>query len=1048
MKIFTYILPLLLISQSYADDIEIYRGSNSNIENQPNVLFIMDSSGSMARNASGSLVGENHPTSRMYQVKEAAKNAIQAASGINLGLARFNFSEGGPIIEPIDSIDNNRQAILDAIDNDISASGRTPITETLHEAYLYFLGAKPQYSKSTSDINTFIDSNRNNNYDSPIISECQPNHIILFSDGFPFDDRSSNTAVRNSVSALPISAINSGRAAQLETAARAIQQADNTLSDEEALAAAQNRVNDIERFCNAPSDIDGVCANELAFFMNYQSTQDESMQPIRVHTVGGFSTGARETLEDIAWASSGDSFFANNAADIAVHFRSLLINIEKRGRTFSAPAVSVNSFNSLEHLDELYYSVYEPSSSATWLGNLKRYRLLDGKIVDQNDIDAVDDTGFFHDDALSFWTDKSDLEGLSDENGEQIKGDGRNVSLGGAANELDIATRKVTTYLGSNRELFSESNRVSKSNSNIDNAALNLPSDSDARDLVLDWAAGIDVNDEDFDNDRTDTRRFIEDPLHSRPVIVNYSTSETQNSDGTTDYDYDSTLFMATNSGVLHAFDTDTGEEVFAFIPEELLGNLYQYYSGNSVLDKVYGLDGPITYWHDDVNYDGQVNNADQVILYVGMRRGGNSYYALDITDRDNPKYLWQIDGGSTDFRNLGQTWSEPILTKIRYNDQIRNVLVFGGGYDEAEDNYTVRTNHSVGNAIYIIDAKTGQKIWSASRSSADLNLTEMRSSITSEVIPVDFDGDGFMEMLYAADVGGRIWRIDFDNNLGTLPQNFAQGGVIADLNGGSESNNIRFYSAPDVSYTVDDSVTAVDPSDSSQLITIGGRRFQIAIGSGYRAHPLDNRVNDTFYIINDYNVGNAPVSYVTVSESDMANYANYSTESADEKRIGTYFRLPNTGEKSLARSVTVNDNVFFTTFAPQSAESIAGCNPDVGIARLYTISPDNSISYRELAQDGIPPSPEIIFPPKNDSGDDGDSPTVCTDSMTTEECFCIENPSAKQCLPEPPSCDAFNAIALVASEVAGAVGTFCDQVQQDYWKEIEPYVDAEKATN
>ena len=113
----------------------------------------------------------------------------------------------------------------------------------------------------------------------------------------------------------------------------------------------------------------------------------------------------------------------------------------------------------------------------------------------------------------------------------------------------------------------------------------------------------------------------------------------------------------------------------------------------------------------------------------------------------------------------------------------------------------------------------------------ADLRLTEMTSSIVSDITPVDNNGDKNVDILYAADVGGRIWRIDLlsdGNQVGT---------VLADLNDGTVAGNTRFFNSPDVSYVT---------SESGEGIYIVG------IGSGYRAHPLNILNEDHYYVLFD----------------------------------------------------------------------------------------------------------------------------------------------------------------------------------------------------
>ena len=175
------------------------------------------------------------------------------------------------------------------------------------------------------------------------------------------------------------------------------------------------------------------------------------------------------------------------------------------------------------------------------------------------------------------------------------------------------------------------------------------------------------------------------------------------------------------------------------------------------------------------------------IYLYTGMRRGGRGYYALDVSDRSAPKYLWQINGGSGDYVKLGQTWSKMIPATVNFKGNKTKVLFFGGGYDPAEDGYSTRTDHTMGNAIYMADAATGKLLWSASNSGADLSLSDMRSSIVANIVAIDSNQDGLTNLLYTADVGGRVWRIDLDNT-STSAGSFAKGGTIADFNTGSSA--------------------------------------------------------------------------------------------------------------------------------------------------------------------------------------------------------------------------------------------------------------------
>lgn len=969
------LLPLFV----HADDTEIYTGIAE--RDAPNVIFIMDTSGSMAWANDGT---EDPPKgeSRLEQVQKAAIDTINNTDGINIALMRFRGSRGGFVDMPITPVASARSTFETKM-NGYVGKGSTPITETLDEALRYLSGSSVTYGKNNSTYYSHTNSysSSTGKYKSPISHQCQKSHIVLFSDGSAQNDTSSNDDIQD----------------WLKTVSSSL------------------RPSVLSTSCSGS----GGCAEELAFYGNQKdlSTRFDGIQNVTFHTIGGFVQGNPQTkLKNIAkygsWAApgkpinpdkkEGNGLYANvqNYAQLKKSLEDVFNNIAKTSSTFTAPAVSVNAFNNLEHLDQLYYSVFKPSDSAGWSGNLKRYRLTgEGIIEDVNEDPAVDPTtGFFSKDALSFWT-------------LGTKPDGNEVSAGGAASRL-TNTRKVTTFLGADKRLSATANRVTETNSALVTALLNLPPSEYTEEQVktlIKWAKGIDVKDEDNDSLTDDARGYMEDPLHSQPVVINYGKNVANKT-------FDSSIYISTNSGFLHAFSTnkDNPKEHFAFIPEELLPNLYQYFSRTSSFDKIYGLDGPLSYWHKDDNKNGVILDSanaqeanEHIFLYQGMRRGGRSYYALDISNRDDPKYLWQIDHTDSGFAKLGQTWSKMTPATVRFSGKEEKVLFFGGGYDPAEDSKSKRSNSSMGNAIYMVRAKTGALLWSSSNSNATLNISQMKNSIVADIVPIDSTQDGFTNILYTADVGGRIFRIDLDNNA-TSENSFARGGVLADFNGGTETSNIRFFNTPDIAFT-----RYGDFSPEGQL--------QISIGSGYRAHPLDTRVTDRFYILNDTHVSTVPTNYSNHNESDLADLTQFSSASKTRQKVGSYYKLTTSGEKVLASSVTVANNILFTTYRPLSATAAASCDADTGSTRLYQLSPTYNddarlIEIKDLAQGGIPPNPVVLFPPP---------PKPAADNSSSDTTI----------VPSASSCETLKGITTVGAETVDTNITRCDQLSKTYWR-------------
>jgi len=985
-----------------ADDTEIYTGIAE--RDAPNVIFIMDTSGSMG----WANDGYRYPPageSRLEQVQEAAIDTINNTDGINISLMKFNEDRsgyGGYVDMPMTPVADARADFSSKM-NGYRATGGTPITESLEEALRYLRGDSLKYGKYYSTYYSDSASRSGDTYISPISHQCQKNHVVLFSDGEPSSDTGANTRIENLLKTV----------------------------------AAENRVTGLSTDCGDGGS--GACAEEIAFYGNqedFSSTYD-GIQNVTFHAVGGFVQGSAQTkLENIAkygsWAApgkpvnpviqEGNGIYANvqNYEELKKSLKDIFDSIAKTSSTFTAPAVSVNAFNNLEHLDQLYYSVFKPTDSAGWSGNLKRYRLTsEGTVVDKNDDPAVDpDTGFFLETSHSFWT----LGSIAD---------GNEVRSGGAASRLSTG-RKIVSYFGNDKALFAADNRVDENNVKLTDSLLDLPATYTAaqKTTLLKWAKGIDVNDEDNDTLKDDARIFMEDPLHSQPVVINYGKDTVAKT-------FDSSIYVATNSGYLHAISTneDDPQEHFAFIPTELLDNIYQYFTGLSSLDKVYGMDGPVSYWHQDTNRNGVILDAsasssasleadEHIYLYAGMRRGGRSYYALDVSDRSAPKFLWDIKNTSSGFSKLGQTWSKMTPAVVKWLGVKTQVLFFGGGYDPAEDTKATRSTSSMGNAIYMVDATTGALLWNSSNSGSDLNLTEMKSSIVANIVTIDSTLDGYTNLLYTADVGGRVWRLDLDNNATTAAA-FAKGGVMADFNGDTTTSNIRFFNTPDVAFT---RYGGFSPDG----------QFQISIGSGYRAHPLDTRVVDRFYIINDIHVSTLPTSYTDYDESDLAEVNSFASATKEQQQAGSFYPLTSVGEKVLSNSVTVANNILFTTYRPLDSVASANCDADTGSTRLYQVQPiapqdagdhqlERDWGLTDLAQGGIPPNPVVLFPPSDSPANgDGDG---------DEEC-----PAGEECPPPcegaacDESCEQLTSITAIGAETLNTNITRCDQLTKSYW--------------
>jgi type IV pilus assembly protein PilY1 len=857
---------------------------------------------------------------RLEVVQEVVNSVIDSLDNLNVGVMRFNRDEGGPVIKQIEDVLLSRQAAKDSI-NGLSGEGSTPLSETLFEAGQYYAqrlvdygNVGPQLSVPLSRLNG---DPAGTSYLSPIRTNGQKSFIVLLSDGEPKDDSSADEKI-------------------------------TSLPEFPQLVGQE---------CDGSGD--GRCLDDMAEYLFKRDLRQDvpGLQNVVTHTIG--FTLDLDLLRSTAERGGGRYFTTEDTASLAAALTDLAESFDEEGGLFAAPTVAVNSFNRTATLDDVYLSVFEPSETIRWLGNLKRYRLaveatgdaedpFDIFLEDQDGREAVDPaTGFFIDETRSFWSDDPD---------------GNDPRLGGAASQLpDPDNRRVYTNIaGGDLNSPGGENRVTVDNALITAAIVGSPDDE--RERVIEWARGKDVLDLDADGVTDEARGDMGDPLHSRPAVVVY---------GGTAENPDATVFVGSNDGYLHAIDASTGEELWAFIPERLLGRLFGLFTNNVSATRSYGLDGEITVFIENNDLQPGIGGDERVLLVFGMRRGGEAVFALDVTNRSRPRLLWEIDSGDAGLSDLGQTWSPPRVTNVLVNGQQRRVVLFAGGYDTGQDNRSFRED-SVGNAIFMVDLADGELIWSAGNdNSHDLNLERMRFSIPGGLALLDVDEDGNTDRLYFGDMGGQLWRLDVRN--GQSVSNLADGGVLASLGAADLGNSPpasevrRFYNTPDV----------------VPVLTNSKFFFAINIGSGYRAHPLDSDADEQFFSVRDFN----PLAVLSADDfatpftvDQLIDVTTNVNAVVDQFDAGWRLQLVRgAGEKSLSESVTFANTVFFTSFQPGNIDNT--CGPSDGFNRVYQVdirngrpqtNLDNSIDDDELTetdrfitlrQGGIAPRPVFLFP-------------------------------------------------------------------------------------
>jgi len=386
-------------------------------------------------------------------------------------------------------------------------------------------------------------------------------------------------------------------------------------------------------------------------------------------------------------------------------------------------------------------------------------------------------------------------------------------------------------------------------------------------------------------------------------------------------------FFEPADTGALRARDEATGRVLWTFFPPEL----GQARSSGDLMTSIAVL-------RFDANGDGVIDIArgDRVWLYFGLKRGGPWYYALDVTGRA-PRVLWKA--GSSQLDGLGEAWSAPTIARVRIagakQDAQHFVVIVGGGFSP--------DSSATGNRILMLDAATGRLLWSAgNHAGADRPLSRMGYGIAARIAVLDTDGDDFADRMYAADIGGQVWRFDIWNDRD--PSELVTGGVLANL-GAAEprptpataADARRFLNAPDA--------TLIQPRG-------GNAYYNLAIGSVDGAGATAaTPVTDRFYSIRDRQpfTRRAQSDYNALQPMLDSDLTDITTSPfgfrVPDYALGWRLDLPS-GEEVLAESLTANGVILFTTF--KAAASGGGEN------RIYAVRADSGTAAVDLNRDVV----------------------------------------------------------------------------------------------
>lgn len=463
----------------------------------------------------------------------------------------------------------------------------------------------------------------------------------------------------------------------------------------------------------------------------------------------------------------------------------------------------------------------------------------------------------------------------------------------------DSDTRTIYMKVGSSLQPFTYANLTTASlNSYFDSTYLS-PRLSQWYDLTAaqqTLAAGTNLVDflrgqygyEDRDSNTDKLYRYREavlgDATESKPAYIGKSTFS-YTDPGYSDFaagnvDRDGVVYLGTNDGMLHAFDANSGEELWAYVPTAVIPNLWKLADVNySSMHTNYVNGSPIISEICVANCSDAGTAEWKTILVSGLNGGGRSYFALDITIPDAPVLLWEFSASNDS--DLGYTFGNPVITKQADGTWV--VLLTSGYNNGTLSGDGVTANSPAGDGkgyLFVLNAATGSvisKIGTGVGSAADPSgLAKISAWADNAAV------NNAATHVYGGDLQGNVWRFDINSPeaAGTNPLKLA---VLYSDDGGTQPQPI---------------------TTRPELGNVAGKRV-VYVGTGkyLELSDLSNTQQQTLYAILDDDADSTLVNprttfveqTITTSDAERTSTNNAVDWSADG---GWFVDLPDSGER------------------------------------------------------------------------------------------------------------------------------------------------------
>lgn len=694
--------------------------------------------------------------------------------------------------------------------NALTARDGTPTAFAYAEVAAYLLGQSTKDKSGTGfGESTVGDIRTADNYKNPIQidkdKQCNTQGIYFLTDGVP--EYSSSTS------------------------AEAITQA--TLNDsafqcnDTELTTTRNFYDDCEEFTdrnktsckkwksNTLSKTNWQCMAGLAKRLK-NGTVNDTNQPLNnpkgvsiLTAVVGFGSTLGETsgiyANDVAaakqWGAIGGGkyYTGSDSAAVVASVIAFLKDLDKYipPVTTGSVTIPVDALDTQNIQPWGYFPQFDPkpdsvsaSGVSTWLGNLKKYKVVNSVLYDRDSATITNSNGLMKDDINDYWADTSIKKLINKEvNGiKQVF----NVKVGGALSQMplgyDTARSPRERRIFTDRTIVqdtvdSSQNKLGSMSSgeltqigrdDFISTSTNKFKEDPKRAYLLslfgypigkDLAYNIDLYPKESVY-QTELQQVLNQPpkrdwlmgavMHSRPILLTQQGTTSYENDVLTYTNRDDLIVYGSTQGILHIVragkndsDSNAGKEVFAFVPSEMIESQPKAFlsQDNQISELKYGIDGQWTTYTEYVTKSTSATNTNPTVtveggkqwLYGGLRMGGKSYYSLDLSSvtstTGKPKLKFKITpSGTCSTTNplgcMGQSWSKPTITWVNWQGKRKLVMLVGGGYDKRYENSVDYSPSGTdeGAGIYMFDADDGSLLWWASANVGATNSAKNKS--------------------------------------------------------------------------------------------------------------------------------------------------------------------------------------------------------------------------------------------------------------------------------------------------------------------------------